>query len=199
MMEDKVSELKKILEKKSKHKPKDLVESKPSPTTESPELKKDEFLERETELEQELEQVKVKLAEQKMEYLRKLAEFENFKKRLEKEKQEVIKFANENLLFDLFPVLDSFEMTLAHINDDHKNDPVVSGVELVYKQLLEVLKRNGIEEIGGIGEKFNPDFQEALQTKENQGREAGIVIEIHRKGYKLKDRLLRAALVTVSK
>ena len=188
MMEDKVSELKKILEKKSRQKSKDLVEEK-----------KDDFLEQDNELEQELEHVKVKLAEQRTEYLRKLAEFENFKKRLEKEKQEVVKFANEHLLHDIFPVLDSFEMTLSHISEDHKNDPVVSGVELVYKQLLEVLKKNAVEEITGVGKKFDPHLQEAFGTKESDEHDSGIVIEVHRKGYKLKDRLLRAALVTVSK
>lgn len=187
MMNDKVKELKKILDKQKKA-------SAPAPEKEI-----ESFLAKENDLEKELDDIKVKLAEQKTEYLRKLAEFENFKKRLSKEKEEVIRYANESLLVDFFPVLDSFEMTLSHISLDQKSDPVISGIELVYKQFLEILKKSGLEEITGEGEAFNPNFQEAMSTEKSEGQKSGTVLKVHRKGFKLKGRVLRAALVTVAK
>lgn len=139
------------------------------------------------------------LAQQQNEYLRQLAEFDNFKKRLNKEKEEVVKFANEKVIGELFPILDGLENTLAHTTEEQKNDPLVSGIELVLKQLLQILKKHGLEEVSGAGENFDPNVHEAIASIENPDVPSGAIVTTHRKGYKLKDRLIRAALVTVSK
>lgn len=138
------------------------------------------------------------VAELKEHLARRMAEFENFKKRLTKEKEEVVKFANEKLLLDIFPVLDSLEMALSNAKDTAENDPIKMGVSMVLKQFLEVLKKHGLEEISEVGTPFDPNVHEAISTQESSDYEPDTVITIHRKGYKLKDRLIRAAMVTVS-
>lgn len=139
------------------------------------------------------------LAQQQDEYLRQLAEFDNFKKRLNKEKEEVVKFANENVIGELFLILDGLENTLAHTTEEQKNDPIVNGIELVLRQLLQILKKHGLEEVSGAGEIFDPNVHEAIASIANPDVPSGSIITTHRKGYKLKDRLIRAALVAVSK
>jgi molecular chaperone GrpE len=139
------------------------------------------------------------LAQQQNEYLRQLAEFDNFKKRLNKEKEETVKFANEKVIGELFPVLDGLENTLSHISEEQKSDPLASGIELVLKELLQILKKHGLEEVSGAGANFDPNVHEAIASAENPDVPPGVIITTHRKGYKLKDRLIRAALVTVSR
>ena len=138
------------------------------------------------------------IEEQKTDFLRRIAEFENIKKRLQKEKEDFAKYSNEKFLSDIFPVLDSLEMTLSHVKDEEKDTPIVKGVDLILKQFLDVLKKQGLEEIDGTGEKFDPNTQEAVSTAPHPEGQSDIVIQTHRKGYKLKDRVLRAAMVTVS-
>lgn len=145
------------------------------------------------------EELLEELKREKEENLRKLAEVENFRKRLLKEKEEVVKFATEELLHDIFPSLDNMEMTLQHATEEQiKKDPVISGVNLVLKQFVQTLQKHGVEEIAGEGEKFNPNEQEAIETRKSDDHESGTVIQVQRKGYKLHGRVLRAAMVTVA-
>lgn len=150
-------------------------------------------------LKTEIESLRESLNAQKNDYLRTLAEFDNFKKRLEKEKIELMKYANQKVIEDVFPVLDGLENTLAHVNEDQKQNPVVAGVELILKQLLQILNKHGLEEVPATGQDFDPNLHEAIATEEAQGVPPGKVITTHRKGYRLKDKLIRATLVTVSK
>lgn len=150
-------------------------------------------------LKTEIETLKESLNTQKNDYLRTLAEFDNFKKRLEKEKIELMKYANQKVIEDVFPILDGLENTLAHVGEEQKEDPLVAGVGLILKQLLQILNKHGLEEVPATGQDFDPNLHEAIATQEAQGVPPGKVLTTHRKGYRLKDKLIRATLVTVSK
>lgn len=126
------------------------------------------------------------------------ADFDNAKKRLMKERDEFIKFSQENMIRSLLGVLDNFERALAHASTD---DPkalkgIVAGIQMVFKQLQEILKSQGVERLKTIGEKFDPHQHEAVGHVYEDGPEDVIVAE-HEAGYRLHDRLLRAAKVRV--
>lgn len=133
--------------------------------------------------------------------LRVMAEFDNFKKRSERERQEVVKFSNERLISELLPVLDDMDRVLEHVPEGASKElfDFVSGVELVAKHFLGVLTKFGLVEVKTDGEKFNPEFHEAVAHVESGEVETDHVIGCHRKGYLLGSRVLRAAMVTVSK
>jgi len=215
-MKDKVSELRKILNQKKsmESKKKSAKFEDPTPEkdmfqTEQSKKKKETIQSKKSELPEgadlqtEFDELKTHYDEmveankmQKDMYMRKVAEFENFKKRLQKEQDQMVKYINEKFLEDLLPVLDSFEMTLSHVKED---DPIGSGVKLILKQFLQALEKHGVKQISGEGETFDPHLQEAIATEENEEYEPGIVIQVQRNGYTLHGKVVRAALVTVSK
>jgi molecular chaperone GrpE len=129
-------------------------------------------------------------------YLAKAAEFENFRKRLQKEHDEFSKYANEKLITELLPIIDSLEQTLDHAPQE--DDPFVKGVALIYKQVIQTLTKFGVEIILGEGDDFDPHRQEAIGTENNKDFEADKVIKVHRTGYLLNGKVIRAALVTVN-
>jgi molecular chaperone GrpE len=128
-------------------------------------------------------------------YLRTLADFENYRKRAEREKDEFRRFALNNLIRDLLPVLDNFDRALEHAeggDDFHK------GVLMIYKQLWDVLEKAGIKPIEEVGVRFDPNIHEAVIGEEDPTVPANTVIALLQKGYFLHDRLLRPALVKVA-
>ena len=133
--------------------------------------------------------------------LRTTADFDNFKKRAVREKQDAIKFANEGLLQKLVPLLDNFEMALS-ATQQAPNDAAQSwqtGIQMVYQQFKNVLAENGLEEIDAVGKPFNPNLHEAVSQLETADTPEGHVVQQLRRGYKLRDRLLRPASVVVAK
>lgn len=136
-------------------------------------------------------------ATQKDMYLRQAAEFENFRKRLSKEQEDLVRYANEKILTELLPILDSLEMTLSHA-DSESTDPIVVGVHLILKQFTTTLEKLGITEISGLGENFDPHKQEAISAEAIEGTPSGTITKVHRKGYALNGRVVRAAMVTVA-
>lgn len=134
--------------------------------------------------------------------LRTTADFDNFKKRAARERQEAIKFANESLLQKLIPVLDNFDMALAAAQTSGKGDAVQSlqtGVNMIYQQLKAALAEAGLEELDAADKPFDPNFHEAVSQKETADVPEGQVVQQLRKGYKFRDRLLRPASVVVAK
>ena len=133
--------------------------------------------------------------------LRTTADFDNFKKRAAREKQDAIKFANESLLEKLVPVLDSLDMALtaAQSAGPDSGQSLQSGVNMVMQQLKSALAEAGLEEVNALGQPFDPNFHEALAQQETPEVPEGQVVHQHRKGYKLRDRLLRPASVVVAK
>ncbi len=133
--------------------------------------------------------------------LRQTAEFENFKKRAARERQEAIKFANESLLGRLIPVLDNFEMALAATSQAKENstESLKAGVDMIAGQLRNLLIEAGLEEIDATGKPFDPNLHEAVSQQETVEAPEGQVVQQIRKGYKLKERLIRPATVVVAK
>ena len=133
--------------------------------------------------------------------LRTTADFDNFKKRAAREKQEAIKFANENLLQKLIPVLDNFDMALAAAQSapDAAPESLRTGVSMIHQLLRNVLSEAGLEEVDAAGKTFDPNLHEAVSQRETTDAPEGQVVQQLRKGYKLRDRLLRPASVVVAK
>ncbi len=153
---------------------------------------------------EEFEEIKTKAAKADEHWerlLRQTAEFENFKKRAARERQDSIRFANESLLGRLIPVLDNFEMALAAANQANENsaDSLKTGVDMIAGQLRNVLIEAGLEEIDAAGKPFDPNLHEAVSQQETADAPDGHVLLQLRKGYKLKERLIRPATVIVSK
>jgi molecular chaperone GrpE len=122
------------------------------------------------------------------------AEFENFKKRLEREKQEFVSFANSKLIEEFLPVLDSIDSALKN-----KQGSEVQGLIAIKKQLMQVLEKHGLKEIKSVGEKFNPQVHECLMQECIKEKENEIVLEEFQKGYLLNGKVLRAAKVKINK
>lgn len=143
-----------------------------------------------TELEKELEDVR-DLAR------RKQAEFENFRKRVERERAEMSSYASAGVLTELLPVLDNLERAI-EASEAGSDDSFREGVQIICRQFREVLNKQGLEEITALHRPFDPHFHEAVGRVETDDHPDGTVLEIYQKGYRLKERLIRAAMVTVS-
>ena len=132
-------------------------------------------------------------------YVRQIAETENFKKRNARERDDAIRFANEMLLKDLLPVIDNLERAVAHANGGENANPLVEGVEMVLKGFLDALNKFGVSQIVAVGQPFDPSKHEAIAQVDSDLHEPNTVVEELHKGYMFRDRLLRAALVSVAK
>jgi len=143
------------------------------------------------------EELKEEKAELYERLLRKQAELENFRKRAQREKEEHHQHATEDLIRALLPVLDGFERALRQ-RDAAVLKPFYQGMELIHRQLFEVLTRAGLEAIDTSGQLFDPNYHQAVETVEDAARRDMEIVEELQKGYKLKHRLLRPAIVKVS-
>ncbi len=132
-------------------------------------------------------------------YLREAAETENYKKRVTREKQDAIRYANESLVRDLLPVIDDLERAAQHAPADGNPQPLLDGIGLVLKGCLEALQKHGVTQVTAKGHPFDPEKHEAFAQVETGEHEPNTVVdEVHR-GYYLADRLLRPSLVSVAK
>ncbi len=150
-------------------------------------------------LKEEMEKIKKERDEYRNLYLRALADHENYKKRIEAEWKKAVDYANERLVYELLPVLDNFERALEAMKKASDVESIKKGVEMIYKSLLEILKREGLQPFDSKGEKFDPRLHEAISVKETTETEPGVVVEEFQRGYKFREKLLRPARVTVSK
>ncbi|HMG06661.1 MAG TPA: nucleotide exchange factor GrpE [Chthoniobacterales bacterium] len=130
--------------------------------------------------------------------LRSQADFENYKKRAAREKEEAIKYANSSLLERLIPVVDNFDLGLEAARGEGETSPVFSGMSMVLKQFMDFLTDQGLQPIDATGQKFDPNLHEAIANEPSQEFPEGVVIRQTRRGYRLKDRLLRPSSVVVS-
>ena len=129
--------------------------------------------------------------------LRSVAEFDNYRKRVERERREFAERGTIAVMEDLLPVIDDFERALAAA--EATSDPALrEGVELIYRSLLDVLRRRGVEPFDSVGATFDPEWHEAVAREPANGRPAGEIVRELRRGYRIGDRLLRAAQVTVA-
>ncbi|MFL6585184.1 MAG: nucleotide exchange factor GrpE [Chthoniobacterales bacterium] len=130
--------------------------------------------------------------------LRSQADFENYKKRAAREKEEAIKYANTALLEKLVAIVDNFELGLAAAKDEGKNSPIYAGMSMVFKQLTDFLVDNGLEPIDAEGHKFDPNLHEAIAHEPSRKVPESHIIRQTRRGYRFKNRLLRPSSVVVS-
>lgn len=130
--------------------------------------------------------------------LRSQADFDNYKKRAAREKEEGIKYANRSLLERLVAIVDNFELGLSAAREEGEKSPIYSGMSLVLKQLTDFLIENGLEPIDAEGAKFDPNLHEAIAHEASKTVPEGRVIRQTRRGYRLKERLLRPSSVVVS-
>lgn len=130
--------------------------------------------------------------------LRSQADFENYKKRSAREKEEAIKYANSSLLEKLISIVDNFELGLEAARAEGEKSPIFSGMSMVLKQLMDFLADSGLQPIDAVGQKFDPNLHEAIAHEASGNVPEGTVIRQTRRGYRMKDRLLRPSSVVVS-
>lgn len=138
------------------------------------------------------------LAELKERHVRLYAEFENYKKRVNKEREELVKYGNESLLYELLPVIDNLEMALKH-STDNNSEGLVKGVEITLREFQRTIEKFGLTPIPATGKPFDPAVHHAMSQVEKPDTEEGIVVDELRKGYMFRERVLRPSMVTVSK
>ncbi len=130
-------------------------------------------------------------------YLRLQADFTNYKKRVEREKENLYSYASEDLLCELLPILDNFERALENVEDTE--DGFYKGMKMIYDQFNKVLKDIGLEEIIALNEKFDPNYHHAALQEECDDVDEGVVLDVFQKGYIFKDKVIRPSMVKVSK
>jgi molecular chaperone GrpE len=135
----------------------------------------------------------------KDQYLRKAAEFENYKKRTDAEISNVYRYANENLIFELLPVLDDFNRIMKTWDKNHDQEAFRKGIEIVYDKFKNILGKQGLKEMDAVGQPFDVNLHEALMQSETAEFEPNTVAGVVEEGYYLKDKVLRHARVIVSK
>jgi len=150
-----------------------------------------EEVSREAELEQ-------KVAEMTDRLQRNMAEFDNFRKRTEKEKSARFEMGERNVIEKMLPVLDNFERGLATVTEEQKKDPFVEGMDRIYKQMVSVLEEMGVAPIEAVGKEFNPDFHNAVMHVEDEAVDENIIVEEFQKGYTYKGSVVRYSMVKVA-
>jgi len=130
--------------------------------------------------------------------MRTAADMENFRKRASREREESMRYANQSLLEELLPILDNFEMGMQAAGQE-KDSMIYIGMDMVRKQLMEFLGNNGVEELSAEGQIFDPNLHDAVSQEETTEAEEGVILKVIRRGFNLRDRLLRPATVVVAK
>ncbi len=147
----------------------------------------------------ELEQLRAEAEEHKQRLLRVQADYDNFRRRTQKEKEELGKYASAKLVGELLPVFDNFDRALAAAKPEQgEQSSFVKGVEMIFRQFEGVLKAEGLTPMETVGQPFNPEYHQAIMQVESDEYEEGIVVEELQKGYLLKDKVIRPAMVKVS-
>ena len=133
--------------------------------------------------------------------LRLTAEFDNYRKRVDRERRELSEAASADLVRDLLPVIDDLERAMAAASKDNtgNDNALLRGVELTHRHLLEQLRRRGVEPIDAVGQMFNPEMHESVAVEPATGKPEGEIVEEYRRGYRIAGRLLRPAMVKVAR
>ncbi len=151
-------------------------------------------------LEQRIQELEAQNAELQSEILRKQADFENFRKRMFRERKEAVEYANSKLLLDLVEVIDNFERAIRSSEDSQDFQSFHQGIELIEKQFTSMLENKwGLKRFDSVGEEFDPEKHEAISVEERDDVDTETVVEDYQKGYLLHDRVLRHAKVRVAK
>ncbi|MGG1573570.1 nucleotide exchange factor GrpE [Fictibacillus sp. NRS-1165] len=151
-----------------------------------------------TEEQQRISELETRLADTENRLLRVQADYENFKRRTREDNAAQLKYKSQSLLTQLLPALDNFERALDVKVEDPQAASVLQGVEMVHRQLLEAMKSEGLEVIDSQGAAFDPNLHQAVMQVQDEEYESNVVVETLQKGYKLKDRVIRPAMVKVN-
>lgn len=143
----------------------------------------------------ETEKLQKELGELNDKYLRVVAEYQNFRRRTEKEKQDIYAFGNEKIVSDMLNVIDNFERALVTETAD---EGFKEGMRLIFKQFQDLLAKNGVKEIEALGQEFDPNFHNAVMTEDSTEYDSGCVTQVLQKGYTLNDRVVRPSMVKVA-
>lgn len=149
-------------------------------------------------LQKEVDELQAKLTETEGRTLRLQADFENYKRRVQLDKQAAEKYRSQSLVSDILPALDNFERAMQVEASDEQMKSLLQGMEMVYRQLLEALTKEGVEAIEAVGKQFDPHEHQAVMQVEDSEFESNAVVEEFQKGYKLKDRVIRPSMVKVN-
>ncbi|MEO2206788.1 nucleotide exchange factor GrpE [Paenibacillus pabuli] len=146
----------------------------------------------------ELARLKAEVEETQQRFVRAQADFDNFRRRTQKEKEELAKYASMKLVTELVPVIDNFERAMATVPEGTESESFSKGIQMIFRQLETVLNNEGLTAMETVGQPFNPEFHQAIMQVESDEYEEGTVVEEVQKGYMLKDKVLRPAMVKVS-
>ncbi|GEK33301.1 nucleotide exchange factor GrpE [Kurthia sibirica] len=146
----------------------------------------------------EVEVLEQKLKEEEERYLRLRADFDNLRRRTQVEREAASKYRSQSLLTDLLPVIDNIERALQVEATTEDGESIKKGIEMVHRSLIEAAKKEGLEVIESVDAPFDPNFHQAVFQEKDDSKEAGIILEELQRGYKLKDRVLRASMVKVN-
>jgi len=146
----------------------------------------------------EIEQLRKQVEEGNQRLLRAQADFDNFRRRTLKEKEELAQYAAMKLIGELLPVTDNMERALAASKANQDFESLAKGVDMIFRQFSQVLENEGLQAMNAVGQPFNPEFHQAIMQVESEEHEEGIVVEEVQKGYMLKEKVLRPAMVKVS-
>ena len=150
-------------------------------------------------LREELTQALNDTKEHQEKYLRTMADMENLRKRTQRDKEELAKFANENILREILPVIDNLERAVEHAEQAESNDGLFEGVEMTLTQFSQLLNKFGVEPVDAIGQPFDPAYHQAMGQMESAEHPINTVVQQMQKGYQLNERLLRPAFVMLAK
>jgi len=151
------------------------------------------------ELVKKVEEIEIKAQENYELYMRTYAEMENIKKRGKKEREDLAKFANESLIKEILPAIDSLEKAISHANNDTNESGLVKGLEMTLDGLMKTLEKSGLKEVEAVGKSFDPNFHEAISQQIDDTVAQGHIIMELQKGYLLNERLVRPSMVVISK
>jgi molecular chaperone GrpE len=150
------------------------------------------------ELLEKVKEIEIKAQENYELYTRTYAEMENIKKRGKKERENLAKFANESLIMEILPAIDSLEKAISHANDDTNPSGLVKGLEMTLGGLMKTLEKSGLKKVEAVGKLFDPNFHEAISQQIDDKVAQGHIIMELQKGYLLNERLIRPSMVVIS-
>lgn len=171
-------------------------ETENAETQNAEEKDENEVSEKENELQAALDEMKKELDAAKEAHIRTLAEYDNFRKRTQKEKEAIFSESKATILSQLLPVIDNFDR--AAMNPDADYDSYKKGVEMMFTGFMDTMKKLGVEPFGEAGEQFDPNFHNAVMHCEDDSLEENVITDVFSKGYKLGDKVLRPAMVKVA-
>ena len=179
----------------------EVLEEVKEEKAEKAEAQNDESTEAEEKKEEAQAEEKNEADDYKNQYVRLMADFQNFRKRTEKEKSDIYAFANEKIVCDMLDVLDNFERAIEaaeKAEDGNTNDGFIEGMKMILKQMLDVLRKHNVKEIDALGQDFDPNYHNAVMMEDNPDFESGKVTFVMQKGYMLNDRVIRPSMVKVA-